>query len=84
LVARLLSVNLAPEIAAPLVSFTEPAMLPVGEAETVVVIRKRMSAQAANRGPRDRRLEDSEGVLRAMAISSQSELFINFQTELGN
>jgi hypothetical protein len=31
----LMSVSFAPEITAPLWSFTEPAMLPVGEAETV-------------------------------------------------
>jgi len=31
----LVSINFAPEITAPLGSFTDPAMLPVGEAESV-------------------------------------------------
>jgi hypothetical protein len=83
LVARLVSVNLAPEIAAPLGSFTDPAMLPVGEAETVVVMNRRMSAQAAYRRPRDRQLEKTEGVLRRMSISSQFELFFKPQPGVG-
>src|SRR3982074_2898072 len=57
LVATLVSVSLAPVVAAPLGSFTDPTMLPVGEAETVVVMNRRMSAQAANRGPRDGHFE---------------------------
>ena len=33
-----MSVNFAPDITAPLASFTDPAMLPVGEADTVGAI----------------------------------------------
>src|SRR5713226_1997858 len=43
LVATLASVSLAPVTAAPLGSFTEPTMLPVGEAETVAAIRRIIS-----------------------------------------
>jgi hypothetical protein len=83
LVAGLVSVNLAPEIAEPLGSFTDPAMLPVGEAETVAVMNRRMSAQAANRGPRDRHIKKAESVLRRMSIPSQSELFFKPQAGVG-
>src|SRR5258708_11094027 len=83
LVAGLVSVNLAPEIAEPLGSFTDPAMLPVGEAETVAVMNRRMSAQAANRGPRDRHIKKTEGLFRGMSIPSQSELFIKPQAGVG-
>src|SRR6266849_204192 len=83
LVAGLVSVNLAPEISEPLGSFTDPAMLPVGEAETVAVINRRMSAQAANRGPRDRHIKKTEGLFRGMSIPSQSELFFKPQAGVG-
>jgi hypothetical protein len=58
-------------------------MLPVGEAETVAEMNRRMSAQAANRGPRDRHIKKTEGLFRGMSIPSQSELFIKRQAGVG-
>jgi hypothetical protein len=58
-------------------------MLPVGEAERVAVIKRRMSAQAANRGPRDRNSEKAGGVLQDIAISSQFELFCKLRVGVG-
>src|SRR6202171_1696035 len=46
--ARSVSVNLAPATAPPVRSFTDPAMLPVGEADTAVATRNTMSARALN------------------------------------
>jgi hypothetical protein len=51
----LMSVNFAPDITAPLVSFTDPAMLPVGEADTVGAIINRIAER------KDHIIEDTLG-----------------------
>jgi hypothetical protein len=59
----LMSVNFAPEITAPLESFTNPAMLPVGEAETVGANIK------ANTERRVHKTEDTLGCFIASSVA---------------
>src|SRR5216683_1501177 len=75
-VAWLVSVSLAPVIAAPLGSFTNPAMLPVGDAETVVAIRRIMSANAhmPNCSLRHELLDDLEIRFRSINTSTPSQV----------
>src|ERR1700687_1152852 len=81
-VATLVSVNLAPDTTEPLGSFTNPTMLPVGEAETVAAIRRTINATAhvPNCSLRYVLLDSLETRLRSINTSTPSHVFLGLCT----